>query len=103
MPWVSGKCLTRSCTSRIISPLATDSGVLIEDLLGVVAGCEPAGFDLTQLRAFSQAPVPYIGAARGELARGGDLHQTRRKPLDGVQFLAFEVDPRNRFQQPLGV
>src|SRR5690606_2432781 len=98
IPWVRGKCFTRSRTSRIVSPL-----VAIEDLPPVVAGAAAHTADLVERGVVGHAVVLPVRAARVEGAAGGHVEQVRRQALDGVQLLALEVDPRDRLQQPLGV
>src|SRR5690606_6856477 len=96
MPWVSGKCLTRSRTSRIGSP-----GAAIEDLPPVVAGALAGAAHRLQRGHLGLAPVPAVRAAGVERAAGRHLEQVRRCPLDRVQLPALEVHPRDGLEQPL--
>src|SRR5690606_39171032 len=89
-PWVSGKCLTRSRTSRTRSPVGA-----IVDLPPVVAGAATSRADLVQLRLIGHAVVLPVRAARVEGAAGGHAQQVRRQALDRVEFLPLLVDPRH--------
>src|SRR5687767_5250491 len=87
IPWVRGKCLTRSRTSRMRSPL-----VAIEDLPPVVAGAVTGAADLVERGGVGHAVVLAVGAPRMEGAAGRHVEQVRRQALDGVQLVALEID-----------
>src|SRR5680860_1750223 len=101
MPFVRGKCLTSPRTSRTGS---SGLDAAIEGLLPEVARAAAAARDVLKWRDLLETDgFLCIGAARVERAAGRDVRQVRRDAPDRVQFLALEVHPGDRGQQPLGV
>src|SRR5437868_3815974 len=98
MPWVTGKCLVRSRTSRMGSPAAA-----IKDLPPVVTGAAALVADRVQRGSLGHAVVLPVGTPGMEGAAGRHVQQVRRQTLDGVELLALLVDPGDRLQQALGV
>src|SRR5215207_3421292 len=87
-PTVSGKCLTRFCTSRITSPLTglrtpdvDCSEVATDDLLGEMTSTELSGSHFTERRHRRPAHLLRIRTPRIERAARRDAHQVGRQSL----------------------